>query len=99
MLYLVVLVAIYGYLAPYKQQISNWIELITLSWFVVLLLLQSNPLLKDTLTYTSHSTSSIPQCDDANTVVTKFALLLAVLYYIPVLVALVCMCVWITTVM
>ena len=98
-LYLVVLVAIYGYLTPYKQQISNWIELGTLSWFVVLLLLQSNPLLQDTLTYTSQSTSSIPQCDDANTVVTNFALLLEVFYYIPVLVALVCMCIWITTIM
>ena len=95
LLYLVVLVAIYGYLTPYKQQLTNWLELGTLTWFTILIMLLSNPLLKDTLTYTSEFTYSIPQCDGANDVVTMFALLLAVFYYIPVLVALGCTCVWI----
>ena len=92
---MVVLVAIYGYLTPYKQQLTNWLELATLTWFAILIMLLSNPLLQDTSTYTSEFISSIPQCDDASTVVTKSAVLLAVFYYIPVLVALVCSSVWI----
>ena len=95
LLYLVVLVATYGYLAPYKQLITNWFELITLTWFAFLIMLHSNPVLQDALTYTSKFTSSIPQCDGTITVVTMFARLLAVFYYIPVLVALVCTSVWI----
>ena len=95
LLYLVVLVATYGYSTPYKQQLTNWLELATLTWFAILIMLLSNPLLQDTLTYTSEFTSSIPQCDEASTVVTMFAVLLAVFYYIPVLVALVCTSVWI----
>ena len=92
---MVVLVAIYGYLTPYKQHFTNWLELVMLTWFTILIMLLSNPLLQDTLTYTSEFTSSIPQCDGTNTVVTMFALLLAVFYYIPVLVALVCVSLWI----
>ena len=95
LLYLVVLVAIYGYLTPYKQQLTNWLELVTVTWFAILIMLLSNPLLQDTLTYTSQFTSSIPQCDGASTIMSMFAVLLAVFYYIPVLVALVCTSVWI----
>ena len=92
LLYLVVLVATYGYLTPYKQLITNWLELATSTWFIILIMLLSNPLLQDTLTSTSEFTSSIPQC---GRVVTMFAVLLAVFYYIPVLVAMVCRSVWI----
>lgn len=97
LLYLMVLVAVYGYLTPYEQPLTNLLEVATLTWFAILIMLLSNPLLQDTLTYTSEFTSSIPQCDGASTIVTMFALLLAVFYYIPVLVALVCTCVWIIT--
>ena len=95
-----ILILLYGYLNPYKGRLSNILELSILILFLFLLLLRGNSRLDDILQKPPHNTSvSIPSCGTDIDPVTSFASMLAVFYYIPLSIGLICVCIWITNIM
>ena len=95
-----ILILFYGYFNPYKGRLNNILELSILILFLFLLLLRANSLLDDKLQKAPHNTSvSIPSCGTDIDPVTSFASMLAVFYYIPLLIGLVCVCIWSTYIM
>ena len=92
-----ILILLYGYLNPYKGRLNNILELFILILFLFLLLLRANSQLNDILQKAPHNTSvSIPSCGTDIDPVTSFASMLAVFYYTPLLIGLVCVCIWST---
>ena len=95
-----ILILLYGYLNPYKGRLYNILELSILILFLFLLLLRANSQLDDILQQAPHNTSvSIPSCGTDIDPVTSFASMLAVFYYIPLFIGLVCVCIWSTYIM
>ena len=95
-----ILILLYGYLNPYKGKLNNILELSILILFLFLILLRANSLLDDKLQKAPHNTSvSIPSCGTEIDTVTSFASMLAVFYYIPLFIGLVCVCMWSTYIM
>ena len=83
-LFLMFLILLYGYFNPYKGRLNNILEL------SILILFQKAP----------HNTSVIiPSCGTYIDPVTSFASMLGVFYYIPLLIGLVCVCIWSTYIM
>ena len=100
LLFIMFLILLYGYFNPYKGRLNNILELSTLILFLFLLLLRANSQLDDILQKAPHNTSvSIPSCGTYIDPVTSFASMLAVFYYIPLLIGLVCVCIWSTYIM
>ena len=92
-----ILILLYGYLNLYKGRLNNILELSTLILFLFLILLRANSLLDDKLQKAPHNTSvSIPSCGSDIDPVTSFASMLAVFYYIYLLIGLVYVCIWST---
>ena len=92
-----VLLFLYGYWKPYKDKMANILEICLLVLLIILLMLRANPFLQDALEISLHSgQTSIPSCDiDGNTAtVTSFTAILAVVYYLPALIGLSCLIVW-----
>lgn len=91
---LMVLLAAYGYLMPYKQRAATWLEVIILVDFLILLLLRNNPILQEILSNfpAPTSTTCLPL---STTVITPFAGLLSPFYYLPLLIGSCAIVVWI----
>ena len=89
-----VLLAAYGYLMPYKQRTANWLEVIILVDFLILLLLRNNPILQEILSNFPAPTNAtcLPL---STTAITHFAALLSPLYYLPLLIGCCAIVVWI----
>ena len=96
LLFLMILILLYGYFNPYKGRLNNILELSILILFLFLLLLRANSQLDDILQKAPHNTSvSIPSCGTDTDPLTSFASMLAVFYYIPLFIGLVCVCIYI----
>ena len=88
-----VLLATHGYFMPYKHRAANLLEVITLVDFLILLLLRNNPILQETLSGFPEFTSATCLPLSA-TVITPFAALLTLFYYLPVLIGCCAIVVW-----
>ena len=98
LLFIMVLLFLYGYCKPYKDKMANILEISLLVLLIILLMLRANHFLQDALEISLHSgQTSIPSCDiDGNTAtVTSFSAILAVVYYLPALIGLSCLIVWV----
>ena len=85
---------------PYKRNIINIQEMLSLISFLVLLLLRANLFLQDVLEITvENNMTSIPSCNGKETNVTKFALVLTFLYYTPISFGIVSFWIWIGPIM
>ena len=89
-LLLSVFIGFYGYFKPYKNKWTNYIELITLVSFFLLLTLRTNPDLQDALMkYKRYTTFNVTDgfneyCNHETFFVTDFSKLLIAWYYLPV---------------
>ena len=89
-LLLSVFIGFYGYFKPYKNKWTNYIELITLVSFFLLLTLRTNPDLQDALMkYKQNTTFNVTDgfneyCNHETFFVTDFSKLLIAWYYLPV---------------
>ena len=98
LLFIMALIVLYGYCRPYVNDLINILEITILITFLMLLMLRVNHFLEDMLQVPVNSTlSSIPSCDNekGTTIVTTFATILLVIYYIPVVFGLLCLVIWI----
>ena len=77
-----------GYIQPYKTRGSNYLNAVILISFMVLLMLQANSYLKDSLNVIHNGTmlTSIPSCYSNDVIATPFSILLAIVYYLPLLI-------------
>ena len=99
-----ILFTLYGYIQPYKTSISNYINFVIILSFMILLMLRANAYLQDhfnTIQSVPNSAilTSIPSCDSDDVIVTQFSILLAIMYYLPLLIALILLIVWIGQIM
>ena len=93
-----ILFTVYGYLQPYKTRGSNYLNIVIMMSFMTLLMLRASPYLQDNINVVQLASSgttltSIP-CTSDDVVVTPFSVLLATVYYIPLVIATVCLVVW-----
>ena len=97
LLFVMVLVFIYGYFKPYKSHLINYLEVSVLVMFLLLLVLRANHFLQDMLENTMKANeTSVPSCSgEMHDAVTTFALVLSVVYYLPAAVGLICLFLWI----
>ena len=96
-----ILFTLCGYIQPYKTSSSNYLNAVVMMLFMILLMLRASLYLQDNLNIVqsvSNGTilTSIPSCDSDDMVVTPFSILLATVYYLPLIIALVCLVVWST---
>ena len=89
---LMAFLTLYGYVAPHKKKVHNISEMILMIWLIVLLMVSINPQLHETMIRASKNSTSIPNCSNENETITDLSVLLAVLYYFPVLTCLVILC-------
>ena len=89
---LMLLLTLYGYIAPHKKTIHNITEVMVLLWLILLLMLSINPHLYEMMIEASMNATSIPNCEDGVPYVTKLSVLLGVIYYIPGIIALLIFC-------
>ena len=99
-----ILFALYGYIQPYETRSSNYLNFFIMLSFMILLMLKANPSLYDhfnIIQSASNGTTvtSIPSCDSDDVIVTPFSILLAIVYYLPLLIALVLLILWIGQIM
>ena len=87
------LFALSGYIQPYKTSATNHLNVVIMISFMILLMLRANLYLQDNLNTVPQSNGTmlthIPSCDSDNIVVTPFSILLAVVYYLPFLIAII----------
>ena len=87
------LFALSGYIQPYKTSTSNHLNLVIMMSLMLLLMLRANPYLQDDLNTVPRSNGTtlthIPPCDSDDVVVTPFSILLAAVYYLPLLMAII----------
>ena len=87
------MLTIYGHLMPYKNTAANWMEVVILVDFLVLLLFRSNPILQELLSAFPESVNAtcLPQ---SSSLITHFTAVLTPLFYLPVVIGLVACAVW-----
>ena len=86
-----ILFTLYGYIQPYKTSSSNYLNVVLVISFMILLMLRSNSYLQDNLNIVQSvlngpTLTSVPSCNSDNVVATPFSILLATLYYLPLVV-------------
>ena len=81
----------YSYARPFKTKAVNYLETGLLITFLILLKLRSSPFFQDTFSFTTgqRNYTSVPSCDGGAVVISSLATILSVVYYLPVLVGLV----------
>ena len=89
------LLTLHGYIQPHKTSGSNYLNTVIIILFMILLMLRADPYLQDNLESVSIQGTSIPSCDSDDMVATPLSILLATVYYSSLLVALICLVVWI----
>ena len=93
-----ILFTLCGYIQPYKTSSSNYLNAVIMILFMILLMLRASSYLQDNLNSVllASNGTSIPFCDSNDEVATPFSILLATEYYLPLLIALVYVVIWIT---
>ncbi|XP_019851477.1 PREDICTED: uncharacterized protein LOC109581634 [Amphimedon queenslandica] len=91
-MFLMVFLTLYGYVGPHMKKLHNFSEMIVMLWLIVLLMVSINPQLHETMIKASKNSTSIPNCSNESQTITDLSVLLAVLYYFPVVICLVIFC-------
>ena len=91
-MFLIIFLTLYGYVGPHKKKLHNFSEMIIMLWLIVLLMVSINPQLQETMIRASKNSTSIPSCSNESQTITDLSVLLAVLYYLPVVTCLIILC-------
>ncbi|XP_019851462.1 PREDICTED: uncharacterized protein LOC109581625 [Amphimedon queenslandica] len=91
-MFLMVFLTLFGYVGPHKKKLHNFSEMIVMLWLIVLLMVSINPQLHETMIKASKNSTSIPNCSNESQAITDLSVLLAVLYYFPVVICLAILC-------
>ena len=86
-----VVLLFYGYCNPYKDRITNVLEVCLLSLLLMLLMFWDNLYFRDWISVIDYDHTTISQCDNHFHIETMFAAVLTCFYYGPLVVGLCCL--------